>query len=191
VRIIPPLTNGKSISVAPSPLTGEGWGEGDSNQLETITPEEILGYIYAKLHSPSYRKRYLEFLKIYFPRIPFDVTLQEFKRLSSIGSELIKAHLMQTIPNYNIGEPLREDNTEKNYTVDKIRYDESKERLYFNKHCYFDKVSPEVFNFKIDGYQVIDKYLESRKGIDIGKNLGYITSVIKILAFTVEKQGLI
>ena len=30
-----------------------------------------MGYIYAVLHSPNYREKYLEFLKIDFPRIPF------------------------------------------------------------------------------------------------------------------------
>ncbi len=34
-------------------------------------PEEILDYIYAVLHSPSYRQKYKEFLKIDFPRVPY------------------------------------------------------------------------------------------------------------------------
>jgi predicted helicase len=34
------------------------------------TPEEIFYYIYAVLYSPTYRKRYEEFLKIDFPRVP-------------------------------------------------------------------------------------------------------------------------
>ena len=33
-------------------------------------PEDILDYIYAVLHSPSYREKYKEFLKIDFPRVP-------------------------------------------------------------------------------------------------------------------------
>lgn len=34
-------------------------------------PEQILDYIYAILHSPAYREKYKEFLKIDFPRIPY------------------------------------------------------------------------------------------------------------------------
>ncbi len=34
------------------------------------TPEAIFYYIYAIFHSPSYRSRYAEFLKIDFPRVP-------------------------------------------------------------------------------------------------------------------------
>jgi len=35
-----------------------------------LAPEEIFNYVYALLHSPVYRSRYAEFLKIDFPRVP-------------------------------------------------------------------------------------------------------------------------
>ena len=34
------------------------------------TPEDVFNYIYAIFHSPTYRSRYAEFLKIDFPRVP-------------------------------------------------------------------------------------------------------------------------
>ena len=37
----------------------------------TFAPIDILDYIYAVLHSPSYREKYKEFLKIDFPRAPY------------------------------------------------------------------------------------------------------------------------
>ncbi|MBU2591817.1 MAG: N-6 DNA methylase, partial [Nitrospinae bacterium] len=36
----------------------------------TFAPIDILDYIYAVLHSPTYREKYKEFLKIDFPRVP-------------------------------------------------------------------------------------------------------------------------
>src|SRR5690606_6710826 len=36
-----------------------------------FTPIDLLDYIYAVLHSPTYREKYKEFLKIDFPRIPY------------------------------------------------------------------------------------------------------------------------
>ncbi|MGI6319852.1 MAG: type ISP restriction/modification enzyme [Bacteroidales bacterium] len=37
----------------------------------TFAPIDILDYIYAVLHSPTYREKYKEFLKIDFPRVPY------------------------------------------------------------------------------------------------------------------------
>ena len=33
-------------------------------------PRDVLAYVYAVFHSPTYRERYAEFLKIDFPRVP-------------------------------------------------------------------------------------------------------------------------
>ena len=43
----------------------------DTRYEHHYSPEEILGYIYAILHAPTYRTRYAEFLRIDFPRVPF------------------------------------------------------------------------------------------------------------------------
>jgi hypothetical protein len=45
------------------------------------TPEAIFYYIYAIFHSPTYRQRYAEFLKIDFPRVPLTSNDQLFKDL--------------------------------------------------------------------------------------------------------------
>ncbi|KKK62310.1 hypothetical protein LCGC14_3005610, partial [marine sediment metagenome] len=52
------------------------------------TPEEIFYYIYAVLFSSIYRKRYEEFLKIDFPRIPLPPNVEVFKKLSNFGKKL-------------------------------------------------------------------------------------------------------
>ncbi len=129
-----------------------------AQKFENPTPEEVLAYIYAVLHSPKYRKKYLEFLKIDFPRIPFDCDKTSFKKLANIGQELIDAHLIRKIPKSKIGEP--ESDGAQNFVMEKVVYNEEKQRLCFNKICYFADVSPSVWEFKIGGYQVLDKYLK-------------------------------
>ncbi|MCK4307670.1 DNA methyltransferase, partial [candidate division WOR-3 bacterium] len=52
------------------------------------TAEEIFCYIYAILYSPTYRKRYEEFLKIDFPKVPLTSDKDLFKSLCRLGSEL-------------------------------------------------------------------------------------------------------
>ncbi|MCE2687043.1 MAG: hypothetical protein LW595_00615 [Rickettsiales bacterium] len=173
---------------------GEGYKEtsisykaDQQNKINKITPETVFAYIYAVLHSPAYRTKYLEFLKIDFPRIPFDVDLASFNRLAIIGQELIDTHLMRRIPTSKIGEP--EFEGEENFIVEKVAYNQENQRLYFNKSCYFNNVSLKVWEFKIGGYQVLDKYLKSRKDLSILEDLNHIQNIIKVLEFTIIKMN--
>ena len=75
-------------------LKKEEWQKFNDAVGKETTPEEILAYIYAVLHSPSYRERYKEFLKVDFSRIPLPKTAEEFNRLTAIGQQLIDLHLM-------------------------------------------------------------------------------------------------
>jgi predicted helicase len=62
----------------------------------TPTPESIFYYIYAILHSPIYRTRYTEFLKIDFPRVPLTSNNALFTQLAEYGEELVALHLMKS-----------------------------------------------------------------------------------------------
>ncbi|MDD3521222.1 MAG: N-6 DNA methylase, partial [Actinomycetota bacterium] len=70
------------------------------NKIENIvgkaTPENILDYIYAVLHSPNYREKYKEFLKIDFPRVPYPKNKETFTALIQLGTELRSLHLMES-----------------------------------------------------------------------------------------------
>ena len=61
-----------------------------------LTPENIFHYAYAVFHSPGYRSRYAEFLKIDFPRLPLTGNLELFRALAQFGSELVAIHLMES-----------------------------------------------------------------------------------------------
>src|SRR5690606_6190000 len=54
----------------------------------TFAPIDILDYIYAVLHSPTYREKYKEFLKIDFPRIPYPKDQDTFWQLVNLGGEI-------------------------------------------------------------------------------------------------------
>jgi hypothetical protein len=152
------------------------------------TPEEILAFIYAQTHSPAYRTKYLELLKIDFPRINFDVSIDEFKRLAKIGQELIDAHLMKKIPNLKIGSCISTIGFEK-ITCQKPTYNETEARIYIGKEVYFDGVTPEIWNFKIGGYQVLDKYLKERvERILTSEEIKNVSNIIKVLGFTIGKM---
>ena len=55
---------------------------------QTFAPIDLLDYIYAVLHSPSYREKYKEFLKIDFLRVPYPQDAVKFWQLVKLGSQL-------------------------------------------------------------------------------------------------------
>jgi Predicted helicase len=157
----------------------------DAHYDHSYSPEEILGYIYATLHSPTYRDKYLAFLKMDFPRIPFTKNRKDFEDLSTLGWQLIQTHLMKDIPGLDMGDYIGQGD----HKVEKIHYDAKEKKLFINPTQYFAKVPSEVWKFYIGGYQVLDKYLKSRKGCVLSiEEIENIEKVTKILAFTIKQM---
>lgn len=174
----------KKLGLKMSPDSGE------SGLVGKFTPEDILDYIYAVLHSRSYRETYKEFLKIDFPRVPFDVSAEIFWQMVTLGRELRSWHLLENeklIPqNFITTYPIDGDNlVEKvKYIPDNLRHPElvsgsmdaeihSEWRetgsVFINDTQYFSGVPANVWEFFIGGYQPAQKWLKDRKG----RNLGY------------------
>ena len=133
---------------------------------KTFGPEDIFHYIYAIFHSPTYRSRYAEFLKIDFPRVPLTSDVKLFRSLSVKGQELVALHLLESQalsksqPSYNI---------KGDHLVDKGYPKFNQRKVYINKDQYFEGVPEDVWNFYIGGYQVCEKWLKDRRG----RNLDY------------------
>ncbi len=156
----------------------------DKKYKHRYSPEDILGYIYAVLHSPTYRSKYLDFLKIDFPRIPFVNRRKTFEALSALGWELVQAHLLKAIP-----QSLKVEPTPGDFTVEKPAYDPQHERLHINKTQYFSPVPQDVWEFHIGGYQVLDKYLTSRIGRTLTLDeIEDIQNVVSALRFTIDQM---
>ncbi|MBI2832776.1 MAG: N-6 DNA methylase [Chloroflexi bacterium] len=136
--------------------------DGKGDLKDTFGPEDIFNYAYAIFHSPTYRTRYAEFLKIDFPRLPLTSDKELFKALMAKGAELVALHLMESpvlnnfITKYNVGG---------SNVVEKVRYDDKTQRVYINKEQYFEGITTEVWNFHIGGYQVCEKWLKDRQKV--------------------------
>jgi len=135
--------------------------DGIGDPKETFGPEDIFNYTYAIFHSPTYRSRYAEFLKIDFPRLPLTSDRGLFKALVEKGADQVSLHLMESprLNNLITKYPVTGSNV-----VEKVAYDDNNQRVYINKEQYFEGVPPEVWNFHIGGYQVCQKWLKDRKG---------------------------
>ncbi|RKZ25115.1 DNA methyltransferase, partial [bacterium] len=152
---------------------------------EKPTPEDILYYIYGVFYSNIYREKYAEFLKIDFPRVPFTSDFKVFKRIGELGKRLADLHLLESslldmpIAKYHgVGD---------NNKIERVKYDEAQRRIYINDDKYFDNVAPDVWNYHIGGYRVLQKYLKDRKGRIMDDAPRYCR-IITAIAKTIEIQ---
>ena len=158
----------------------QGTGYGDL--VSTFGPEDIFHYMYAVFHSPTYRSRYAEFLKIDFPRLPLTSNVALFRALCGLGADLVALHLLED--DYEAASwvqmggrpPLQHPitafvegingSTMGSFTKSKV-YDNG--RVYLDTSLkegssYFDGIPEDVWNFHIGGYQVLYKWLYDRRG---------------------------
>ncbi|TAF65020.1 MAG: DNA methyltransferase [Cytophagales bacterium] len=128
------------------------------NKENTFAPIDLLDYIYAVLHSPTYREKYKEFLKIDFPRVPYPKDVTTFWNLVKLGGQIRQIHLLEspTVENYITQYLIDGDNT-----VSKVKYQDGK--VYINDTQYFDNVPQIAWEFYIGGYQPAQKWLKDRK----------------------------
>lgn len=146
---------------------------------EKVEPQELFDYIYAVLHSPSYRERYKEFLKIDFPRIPYPTDATRYHYLAKKGAELRKLHLMENLPN-SVGVSFPVMGT---MQVDCYRWEDN--RVYINNEQYFGNVPEQAWNFYIGGYQPAQKWLKDRKGLTLSiEDVKHYQHIIYVLQQT-------
>jgi predicted helicase len=176
-----------------------------------FAPIDVLDYIYAVLHSPSYREKYKEFLKIDFPRVPYPENAEQFLQLVELGGKLRHLHLLEdvesqgNIANYPIAgsneiekpqyaqsrhcgfNPQSPANEEE--IAGQARNDEEKEvgSVFINDTQYFDNVPRAAWNFYIGGYQPAQKWLKDRKGRKLNfDDIQHYQKIIKALKKTAE-----
>jgi predicted helicase len=177
--------------------------EGKGDLEATFGPEDILHYAYAVFHSPTYRERYAEFLKIDFPRLPLTSDQELFKALAEKGEELVSLHLMESpklsqlitsfpvpgsgeVERVRYAEPRHEETSE----VSKDLGGLTRGCVYINKTQYFEGIEPQVWEFQIGGYQVLHKWLKDRKGRKLSfDDLFHYQKIIVALKETTRLMG--
>ncbi|WP_270991250.1 type ISP restriction/modification enzyme [Campylobacter upsaliensis] len=156
--------------------------------LKDKNEEQILAFIYANLYNPKYRSKYLEYLKIGFPKVSFEVSVKEFERFERLGSELIKLHLMQEIPQDEIDFIFKKPNFKIAKYQEKERFVENK--IILNEDLAISPIGAEIWNYTIGGYQVLKQWLKYRKDYVCTKEeLEHLLKICKILKKTIEIQG--
>jgi predicted helicase len=150
---------------------------------ETFGSEDVFHYIYGVLHSPTYRQRYAEFLKMDFPRVPPTSNLDLFRVLVDKGRELVALHLLESpavrqritrypVPGDNLVEPGHPRYLAPGEPEPSTGKPLQQGRVYINKDNpktgkrgqYIEGVPFEVWEFQFGGYQVCEKWLKDRRG---------------------------
>lgn len=135
-----------------------------------FAPIDLLDYIYAVLHSPAYREKYKEFLKIDFPRVPYPMDKEKFWQLVELGSQIRQIHLLESpeVERFITTYPQDGNNAvERKMTKTSPGYIETSEgqgQVWINDTQYFDKVPLTAWEFYIGGYQPAQKWLKDRQG---------------------------
>ncbi|EDP6887888.1 N-6 DNA methylase [Campylobacter upsaliensis] len=159
--------------------------------LKDKNEEQILAFIYANLYNPKYRSKYLEYLKIGFPKVSFEVSVKEFERFEKLGSELIKLHLMQEIPQDEIDFIFLKESKKPNFKIAKYQEKERfvENKIILNEDLAISPIDAEIWNYTIGGYQVLKQWLKYRKDYVCTKEeLEHLLKICKILKKTIEIQ---
>jgi very-short-patch-repair endonuclease len=134
-----------------------------------FAPIDILDYIYAVLHSHTYREKFKEFLKIDFPRLPYPKDKETFWQLVKLGGEIRQIHLLESpkVEQYITQYPEDGDNVvvKPHYfpIPQNVKTVDLQGNVYINETQYFANVPLKAWEFYIGGYQPAQKWLKDRK----------------------------
>ena len=157
--------------------------------ITTFAPIDILDYIYAVLHSPAYREKYKEFLKIDFPRVPFP-DISNFWQLVSLGGKLRQIHLLE---DSSLDERIIDIKGEAELKIENklAKKDTVIENdivtLNLNSEISIINIPLVAWEFYIGGYQPAQKWLKDRIGRTLSRtDLKHYNKIINALCKTDE-----
>lgn len=186
-----PNINKEFYALLEHTYTRQTAGSGQTGE-RTPTPEQILYYTYAVLYAPAYRQSYAEFLKSDFPRVPFTKDYKLFCELAELGKVLTELHLMKSD---KLNDPIAKFQGKGSNVIAKPKrvgrnYQSKEERVYINKdEQYFEGIPPEIWEYQVGGYQVLDKWLYDRRERKLSSGeIQHYCKVATALHHTIELQ---
>ena len=152
---------------------------------EDSNPQRVFDYIYGVLHSSKYRKKYAEFLKIDFPRIPYPKSGEEFRTMATFGAELRRIHCMEDFDEAAEVELVEGHDGEDAVATQVVKPVWKDGCVYIDKDVKFTNVSEDLWNFYIGGYQPLQKWLKDRKGRELSaEDVSHYKRMVRAIART-------
>ena len=189
------LITGLTYCARPASWRTSWDGRGDLRS--NYGPQDLFDWIYAVLHSASYRTRYAEFLKSVFARVPSPQQTGLFRSLAGHGRELVEFHLLES-PNAN--EFITTYTGSRNPEVGRVGWWDGTVWLDAGKTnareghratkpgtIGFHGVPEQVWDFHIGGYQVCHKWLKDRKGRKLSdEDIAHYQKVVVAISETIR-----
>ena len=171
-----------------------------------ISSEDVFYYVYGILHSYEYRKRFSADLIKALPRIPFDLSTQDFKSFVKAGRKLAELHL-----NYETGPLCQQliitgDDDPSKLKVTKMRFPskENKGTILFNESVKIENIPMVAYDYVVNGKSAVEWIMEryavtknSDSGIVNDPNLWsdnprYILDLVsRVIQMSVETQKIV
>ena len=168
------------MQVAPQP---------EVHRFGLLGPDAIFHYIYALLHSPSYRQRYSEYLMIDFPRVPLPPNREIYNELRESGRSLVVMHTSGQVSDWITRYPIQGT-----HDVELVEYEPQSAdfvgRIKINSEQYFEGIPLDVWNYTVGGYKPASRWLEERQGqrLDFDDIRAY-TNLIAAIQRTIDIQA--
>lgn len=149
--------------------------------------DDVFAYVYGVLNSSEYRANAKEFLKSDYPIIPMPNDDADFQTHATFGRRLQELHLLEA---NDVQDPTSLVTT---YPVvgDNVvaRRKHDGDRVWINEKQYIGNVTCEMWEYRIGGYPVADKWLKDRRGTalsadDIRHIQQVFTAIAKVLETT-------
>ncbi len=149
-----------------------------------VTPEQIFYYIYGVLYSNIYRTKYNEFLRIDFPRVPFTGNYELFIKIGETGKKIAALHLLKSD---ELNNTISKFEGKGECNVIKPVYKD--DNVFINETQRFTGIPEEVWNYKVGGYQVCEKWLKDRKKRYLSlEEIETYSKIVTALSKTIEYQ---
>lgn len=165
-----------------SEKTGLSFSESLDESENEFDMMDLFDYAYGILNSPLYIEKYIELLKIEFPRIPIPSGNEMFLRIVSYGKQLRTLHLLEE----DIGNPLDikfEGVGDNVVSSRKLKA----EGLFINRTQLFTNVTEEIWDFCYGGYHGLQKWFKDRKGMKLSeKDIQHVIKVLNVFYRTIN-----
>lgn len=146
-------------------------------------PEDIFAYIYGILNSNIYGKKYLAQLANDFPRIPFTSDIRLFDEIVKLGKKLISLHLLK---DDELNQPTAQFHGKDSELV-QAKATHKDKKIFINETQYFGEVEKEVWEFRVGGYQVLDKWFKDRIGKYLNEDdIRHVCKIITAISKTLK-----
>lgn len=153
--------------------------------------DDVFAYVYGVLNSTAYRTNAQEFLKSDYPIIPLPIDDGDFHRHVVFGKRMQDLHLLEASDVSNPADLVTTFPIAGSNIVDRRRYEDESQQLWINDTQYIGNVTKDMWNYRIGGYQVAEKWLKDRRGRELSaEDLRHIQTVLTAIKTALDEiQG--